>query len=53
VTITAGNILSPNHPPARQGPIGGPGPWYELPVFNYRGGVAIKGAEGHVPVTAP
>ena len=28
MTVTAGNRLSPNHPPARQGPIGGPGAWY-------------------------
>ena len=28
MTITAGNRLSQNHPPARQGPIGGPGVWY-------------------------
>ena len=28
MTLLAGNRLSPNHPPPRPGPIGGPGVWY-------------------------
>ncbi|MBT6275290.1 MAG: TauD/TfdA family dioxygenase [Chromatiales bacterium] len=28
MTVSAGNRLPPNHPPPKQGPIGGPGVWY-------------------------
>lgn len=34
MTVLAGNRLSPNHPPPRQGPIGGPGVWYGAKLKN-------------------